>query len=89
MTPKLSNEQRQAINEQQPGEPLYVIDTDTQEDWVLVPDGTYQKIRALLGDDTFDIRETYPLQEKVAGAAGWDDPAMDDYNDYAAHRKMQ
>ena len=29
--------------------------------------GTYQKIRALLGDDTFDIRETYPLQEKFTG----------------------
>jgi hypothetical protein len=37
-------------------------------------------------DDTFDIRETYPAQEHVAAAAGWDDPAMDDYND-DAHRK--
>jgi hypothetical protein len=89
MTPKLTSEQRQAIDAQQPGQPVYVVDADTQEKWVLVPDGTYQKIRALIGDDTFDIRETYPLQEKAAGAAGWDDPAMDDYNDYDAHRKTQ
>jgi hypothetical protein len=87
MTPKLTSEQRQAIDEQQPGQPVYVVDADTQEKWVLVPDGTYQKIRALLGDDTFDIRETYPMQDRVAAAAGWDDPAMDDYNDYDTHRK--
>lgn len=89
MTPKLTSEQRQAIDEQQPGQPVYVVDADTQEKWVLVPDGTYQKIRALLGDDTFDIRETYPMQDRVAAAAGWGDPAMDDYNDYDTHRKTQ
>jgi hypothetical protein len=42
-----------------------------------------------ISDDTFDIRESYPAQEQVAAAAGWDDPAMDDYNDYDAHRKAQ
>ncbi len=88
MTPKLSNEQRQAIDEQ-PGQPVYVVDANTQEKWVLVPDGTYQKIRALIGNDTFDIRETYPLQEQAAGAVGWDDTAMDDYNNYDAHLKTQ
>ncbi len=40
----------------------------------------------LLTDDEFGIRDAYPLQERVAAAAGWDDPAMDDYNDYNAHR---
>jgi len=89
MTPKLSNEQRQAINEQQPGEPVYVVDATTQEKWVLVPDGTYQKIRALLGDEPLDIRETYPIQDNVAAANGWNDPAMHDYNDYDTHRKIQ
>ncbi len=68
---------------------MFVVDADTQEKWVLLPAGTYQKVRALLGDDTFDIRETYPLQERVAAAEGWNDPAMDDYNDYDAHRKTQ
>jgi hypothetical protein len=68
---------------------VFVVDADTQEKWVLLPAGTYQKVRALLGDDTFDIRETYPLQERVAAAEGWNDPAMDDYNDYDAHRKTQ
>ena len=42
-----------------------------------------------ISDDTFDIRESYPAQEQVAATAGWDDPAMDDYNDYDARRKTQ
>ena len=36
---------------------------------------------------TFDIQETYPLQEQVATAEGWEEPSMDDYNDYDAHRQ--
>jgi hypothetical protein len=39
-----------------------------------------------LGDE-HDPRRLYPLIAKTAGAAGWDDPVMDDYNDYDAHKK--
>ena len=35
-----------------------------------------------LESEEFDIRQSYPLQEQVAREAGWDDPAMDEYNDY-------
>jgi hypothetical protein len=35
---------------------------------------------------TIDVRETYPMQDRVAAAAGWDDPAMDDYD---THRKTK
>lgn len=31
-----------------------------------------------------DVADSYPLQEVVARAAGWDEPQMDDYNDYVA-----
>ena len=34
----------------------------------------------------FDVRESYPLQDRVAHAEGCDDPIMDAYNDYDAHR---
>lgn len=88
MTPKLSHEQRQAIEDQQGG-PVFVVDGDTQQQYVLLPAEMYQKIQSLIGGDSFDIRETYPLQDKIAAAAGWDDPAMDDYNDCDAHRQNQ
>ena len=29
-----------------------------------------------------DISETYPAQEAVALSEGWNDPLMDDYDDY-------
>jgi hypothetical protein len=88
MTPKLSNEQRRALEEQHGG-PVFVVDSDTQQQYVLLPADTYQRIRALIDEDALDIRETYPMQEQVAASAGWDDPAMDDYNDYDAHLKTQ
>jgi hypothetical protein len=88
MTPKLSSEQRQAIKDQHGG-PVLVVDADTKEEYVLLPAGAYQKIRDLIGDEPSEIRETYSAQERVAAAEGWDDPAMDDYNDYDAHRKTQ
>ncbi len=40
----------------------------------------------MLESDEFDIRETYAAQEQALGNAGWNDPAMDAYNDYDAHR---
>jgi hypothetical protein len=40
----------------------------------------------LLWDESA-IAETYTAQERVASATGWDDPLMDEYNDYDAHRK--
>lgn len=86
MTPKLSNEQRRAIEDQQGG-PVFVVDGNTQQQYVLLPAETYQKIRELIGGEAFDIRETYPLQDRVAADAGWNDPAMDEYNDYDANRK--
>jgi hypothetical protein len=88
MTPKLSNEQRQAIEEQHGG-PVLVVDGVTHEQYVLLPAEIYQRLRLFVEAEGFDIRETYPLQDNVAAEAGWDDPAMDDYNDYDAHRKSQ
>ena len=88
MTPKLCDEQRHAI-EQQHGGPVLVVDDATQKQYVLLPADAYQRVRSLIDADAFDVSETYVLQERVAGAAGWDDPAMDDYNDYDTHRKSQ
>jgi len=44
----------------------------------------YTNASALLESDGFDVRETYAAQEEALGKAGWNDPAMDAYNDYDA-----
>jgi hypothetical protein len=38
-------------------------------------------------DEKFDARDFYPLIAKSAASAGRDDPDMDAYNDYDAHKK--
>ena len=40
----------------------------------------YEKIRAFLGDDEFDVEEAYPVMDEVARSEGWDDPELDIYN---------
>ena len=86
MSPKVIDDLRQAIDEQG-GAPVYVVDAATNAKYVLLRAEQYETLRALLvEDDQVDPRELYPLTAKTAAAAGWDDPEMDIYNDYDAHK---
>ena len=67
---KLSEEQREALRQ---GKPVYVVDADTKASYVLLPEDSYQKVRALFETDDFDISDTYPLQDQVAEQA-WSHP---------------
>lgn len=81
MTPtKLSEEQRRALREH-PGVAVPLVDEATNVKAWLVPDATYQKVRSLLEGDSFDASGAYAAQDEVARHAGWDDPAMDVYNE--------
>jgi hypothetical protein len=62
------------------GTPAYLVDPKTQAAFVLLSAEQYEKIRALLDDDRFDIAEAYPLMDEVARSEGWDDPELDIYN---------
>lgn len=88
MTITLNPEQREAI-ESHAGGPLYVLDAEHKRTYVLVSAEAYQRIRALLGDDEFEVSDAYAAQSAAAGAAGWDDPEMDAYNEYDKHRSRQ
>ena len=86
MSPKVIDDLRQAIDEQG-GAPVYVVDAATNAIYVLLRAEQYETLRALsVEDDEVDPRELYPLTAKTAAAAGWDDPEMDIYNDYDAHK---
>ncbi len=85
MTPMLTPEQQAALDAQ-PGVPLRVVDPRTDAVYVLIPMEHYQKVQTLFDDADYDLSETYPAQMESAMRAGWADPAMDDYNDYDAHR---
>lgn len=76
MTVKMNEELRQALAHSG-GEPLRVIDPQSNATYVVVPSEEYDRLRA----DGDSIRASYPLQEAVARAEGWDDPLLDDHTD--------
>jgi hypothetical protein len=85
MTPKLTAEMREALL-QKPGQPVTVEDDQTHLQYVLLPLEDYYRVRSIFGDESFDVADAYAEQSAVAGAAGWDDPEMDVYDDYDSHR---
>ena len=69
---QLTDEQRQAL-EQHPGQPIYVIDTQKADTYVLLPADDYHRVRSLITPDDFPMRETYAVQDDAAERA-WDHP---------------
>jgi hypothetical protein len=86
MSVSLSAELRQALAAH-PGEPVELIDEASQARYVLLPGEQFDRIKALLSSEEFDIRDSYDAQSAALAAAGWDDPELDIYNDYDANRK--
>jgi hypothetical protein len=85
MTPKLTDDQKQALSEHG-GQPVYLVDASTNATYVLMRAEQYEKIKPLFEDEDGHPRELYPLIERSFGKAGWNDPVMDAYNEYDAHR---
>ena len=86
MTTTLTDEMRQALALSGKA-PVYVEDPQTKVRYVLVSKADYDRIGSLLDIDEANIAETYAFQESVAHAQGWDDPQMDEYNDYDQRKK--
>lgn len=82
MTPRLTDDQRQAI-ERTGGKPVDVVDPATNLHYVLLRADQYEAVRPLFEADEADLdpRRMYPYVAKVFGPEGWDDPAMDVYDD--------
>ena len=84
---ELTREQRQAVAQQ--GEiPPRAVDPDTHTTYVLIREEVYAQVKALLGHESSDrfLHDMYPHVMEVFGRTGWDDPAMDIYNDLDPRR---
>ena len=66
--------------------PMPLIDPVTQQVYMLMSGDVYERVKALFEDEAFDLRNTYAAQSAAAGAASWDDPEMDVYDAYDAHK---
>ena len=85
---ELTLEQRHAVAQQ--GEiPPHAVDPDTQTTYVLIPEEIYARVKALLNAEEANqlLRDMYPHVMEVFGRAGWDDSAMDIYNDLDPRRQ--
>jgi hypothetical protein len=81
MSLEITSDLRQALDAE--GTPLRIVDSQSGSVYVIVPEEVFARVQALVGDD---LGETYPAQVESAMRAGWDDPVMDEYNDYDRHR---
>jgi hypothetical protein len=82
----LTEDQSRAI-EQADEIPPKITDPRTRRTYVLVTVDVFDRIKALVGDTDYALADTYRAQLDSAMKAGWDDPAMDEYADYDAHKK--
>jgi len=69
--------------------PPRVLDPTTNIKYVLVRAEVYDRVREMLdlGEDDPFVRDMTPHVMEVFGRAGWDDPAMDIYNDLDPRNK--
>ncbi len=82
MTAKLPDELRSVVVAC-PGEPLELIDEQAHRAYVLVPADEFQRLKTAADGE---LGDTYAAQTESAMQAGWDDPRMDQYDDYDSHR---
>jgi hypothetical protein len=74
MTPELTREQREAIDERQ-GQPVYIVDSDRHETFVLLTSSDFEKVRPMLANPTSNgawtddknRRRVELIDKKIAG----------------------
>jgi hypothetical protein len=67
-----------------------VIDPRTKKIYVLVRKDVFDRIKGLLYDDNdWTADEQLRLLAESGKRAGWDDPGMEEYDNYDEHRKKQ
>lgn len=86
MTVPLTEPLQQAIDEQ-PGEPLRLVDPRTQTAYVLLQADIYERVRTLIEGEDLTAEEKLFLLAESGRRAGWDAPEMDDYDSYDESRK--
>ena len=83
----LSKEIQQAIKDSQE-EPVRLVDPETNAEYVVVPVETFERMRkgVYYDDGPITEEEQTALLVEMGLSIGWDDPAMDVYNDMVPRR---
>jgi hypothetical protein len=86
MTIQLTDEQWANIQEA-PDAPPRVSDPSQRKNFVLVKAEVYERFKSLFEDDPVTREERQAQLQQFGKRAGWDDPAMDVYDDLDPRRK--
>jgi hypothetical protein len=78
-TVTLTNDQREALER---GQALRVTDSETQMDYVLIRADVFDGVRVLVDDRPLSQEEKLAAIKAAGLRAGWDDPALDVYEQY-------
>jgi len=79
MSIQLTREQLQSAE----GAPVRVTDPETSREYFLLGKESFERLQEMLYDDSpWTDEEMDALAWEAGKNAGWDDPRMDEYNDY-------
>jgi hypothetical protein len=78
MIANLSEDQRRAI-EEHGGMPVYVVDADTNTNYVLMRAEHFETLRSLFSEEEFDPRQAYPFVDRIMAEDDANDPALESY----------
>ena len=81
---KLTDEMREALGDES-RQPVQMEDERTSKRYVLLPFEVYQRVRSIVQDDAFNVSNTYAAQDEAL-AKVWDDPELDEYDNYDSLR---
>jgi hypothetical protein len=85
----LTPEQRQAI-ERAGDEPVRIEDPETKRTYLLVKEEVYRSMEALVGLEAgpLTVEEQRAILAHAGKRAGWDDPALDVYDELDPRREQ-
>jgi hypothetical protein len=88
MTTKLSDELRLAL-EQEGGSPVHLVDTTTNEGYVIMRIDQYEKVKLVFerDDQDFDPREAYPFVDEAMREDDTNDPALESYQSFTKQKE--
>lgn len=82
---ELTQEQRQGLRH---ADAVRLSDPETGQEYILLRAEVYERLKQLLYDDgDWTPEEQMRLLAESGKRAGWDDPAMDVYDNYDENRK--
>ena len=79
---ELTDAQLQAVEK---GEPLRIASAGAE--FVVLRADVYERLQALCADDQGFAADVYPQVMEVFGKTGWNEPAMDIYDDLDPRRR--